>query len=228
MLPAPAPGCSDPRAINDGQSEACAYDCDALTTHFFPGQPQPRCFLFDRQSMSWPAELLQMRSERLDWRTYLEPNAATDPSSLRFTIGTGPTCTNVTIVTELLGAAVAGAENQKTEETRCLMDGKHEHDHVVTDLHTVEVVGYNSSGVRTGAGGTTTFVVGDCIDVLIRVRTSSPPSDGSAVGWEIDDGGHNGPWRFSSPPDVGEYEEVSCMFSNDFTLAKASAADPRR
>ena len=58
MLPAPAPGCADPRAINDGQSEACAYDCDALTTHYFPWQPQPRCFLFDRQSMSWPAELL--------------------------------------------------------------------------------------------------------------------------------------------------------------------------
>ena len=159
MLPAPGDdSCADPRAVNAGATGACEYSCDELTAHYFPGQ-QSRCFLFDLQTMSWPDELLDLRSQRLDWRTYLEPNDAADPSSLVFTIGTGPTCTNVTVVSMLIGTG------ETETEQRCLLDGKHEHNHVLTDPHTVEVVGYESSGVHSGAGGTTSFVIGDCIDV---------------------------------------------------------------
>ena len=37
----------------------------------------------------------------------------------------------------------------------------------------MEVVGYAESGVHAGAGGTTSFVIGECTDALIRVTTTS-------------------------------------------------------
>ena len=58
-------------------------------------------------------------------------------------------------------------------EIVCLMDGEHEHNHTIDEEHTVEVVGYALSDVQAGAGNTTSFVIGECTDVLVRVTTSA-------------------------------------------------------
>ena len=58
-------------------------------------------------------------------------------------------------------------------EVVCLVDGEHEYNHTINEQHTVEVVGYAESGVHEEAGGTTQFVIGACVDTLIRVTTTS-------------------------------------------------------
>ena len=107
-------------------------------------------------------------------------------------------------------------------EVRCLMAGLHHHDHTVDDLHSVDVVGYTESGVHNESGGRTSFVVGDCTDMVIRVSTTSAGS--GDVSWQIDDDGHNGPWNFVSPSGVGVWEHASCMFDNHFTVGRTDAA----
>ena len=64
-------------------------------------------------------------------------------------MGEGRVCRDVTIKTFM------GTESH--EETVCLVDGEHEHNHTVTEEHSVEVVGYVESDVHAGAGGTTSF-----------------------------------------------------------------------
>ena len=102
--------------------------------------------------------------------------------------------------------------------TQCVAsDGEHEYNHTVTGNHSVEVVGYAESGVRDGAGSTTQFVVGECVDVLLRVRTKT---DGGRMTWSLDDDGHNGPWFFDVPGGTGVQEFESCMYNNEYTLTR--------
>jgi|EP01046_Picozoa_sp_COSAG06_P014344 predicted outer membrane repeat protein len=215
-------GCTDPLASNDGAlGTSCTYSCAALEQEYFPGQPA-RCFLYDPSTQTWPAELLAMRQQRLEVHTYIDQVAGANPAAdtaLAFTVGSGRSCQNVTITSSMM------APQTTRTEVVCLVDGEHEYNHTITDEHSVEVVGYADSGVHTGAGGTTSFVVGECTDVLIRVTTIAAGSaGGSPITWSIDDGGHNGPWTFDSAGGAGVHEYASCMFDNDFTLTREPSA----
>jgi hypothetical protein len=106
----------------------------------------------------------------------------------------------------------------------CLMDGEHEYNHTIEEEHTVEVVGYALSDVQVGAGNTTSFVVGQCTDVLVRVTTTS--TGAATTTWLLDDGGHNGPWGFESLGGARVHEHVSCMFDNEFELTRQPSASP--
>ena len=210
--------CDDPLATNTGQPTPCTYDCADLQREYFP-EPQSqttRCFLFDPSTETWPevggegAELLSLREQRFETHTYISVEDGTNPppSGLSFTMGEGRVCRDVTIKTFM------GMESH--EETVCLVDGEHEYNHTVTEEHSVEVVGYAESGVHDGAGGTTSFVIGQCTDALIRVTTTS--AGGGSMTWSLDDGGHNGPWAFETSGEVGVEVHESCMFDNEFTL----------
>jgi hypothetical protein len=122
----------------------------------------------------------------------------------------------VTIVSTLIDT-----ETTHTEVV-CLVDGEHEYNHTLTAAHSVDVIGYTESGVHTGAGGTTSFVVGECTDALIRVTTTN--TGGSPTTWSLDDGGHNGPWTFESSGGAGVHEHVTCMFDNEYTLTRQGPA----
>ena len=188
VLGPPDSTCSDPLATNAGQPTPCIYDCADLQREYFPA-PQSqttRCFLFDPVTETWPeaggqgAELLSMRQQRFETHTYISVEDGTNPpsSGLSFTMGEGRVCRNVTIMTFM------GTDTH--EEVVCLVDGEHEYNHTVTEEHSVEVVGYAESGVRDGAGGTTSFVVGMCTDALIRVTTTS--AGGGSTTWSVDCG----------------------------------------
>merc|ERR1711969_5083 len=208
--------CDDPLANNEGRPPPCAYDCADLVQEYFPA-PQSqttRCFLFDPATETWPEvggqgdELLSMRQQRYETHTYVGREAGTNPpaSGISFAIGEGRVCRNITVSSTLLGTG------ESHTETFCLVDGEHEYNHTINEAHTVEVVGFAESDVHEEGGGTTSFVIGECVDVLIRVTTTS----GGSATWILDDGGHNGPWTFES---VGEvYVEETCMFDNHFTL----------
>ena len=114
-------------------------------------------FLHDRVN-GWPTALLDLVLARQDAHVFVDTTA--DVSTLPFTVGAGPrACTNITVVTSPL----AGPAHTISA---CVVDGEHEHNHTVTDPHTVEVVGYATSGMQHGAGNATTFVVGECVDML--------------------------------------------------------------
>ena len=61
-------------------------------------------------------------------------------------------------------------------------------------------------------------MIGECTDALIRVTTTS--AGGGSTTWSLDDDGHNGPWTFETDGSIGVQEFESCMFDNDFTLAR--------
>ena len=230
MLGSPEQMCDDPLAVNDGGAAPCTYNCADLQSEYFP-QPQSqttRCFLFDPDTETWPevggqgAELLSMREQRFETHTYISKEDGTNPppAGLSFTVGTGSACRNVTVRSTFAGAGEGAGDHV---EVLCLVDGEHEYDHTITGNHSVEVVGFAESGLHEGAGGTTSFVVGMCTDVLIRVETLQP---GQGASWSLDDGGHNGPWSFDAPDDVnGMVEYETCMFNNDFTLTQVGGSD---
>lgn len=137
-----------------------------------------------------------------------------------FDVGEGDTCVNVTVQVEF--ATDLYSDPTLRVETRCLPPGHHEYNHTMDDIHSVEVVGYVNSSVMQGAGGTTPFVVGECMDTFIRVTTTSASS---TVTWQLDDDGHNGPWEFTSPAGQNVYEHQSCMFDNRFSLNLALGMD---
>jgi hypothetical protein len=212
-------GCTDPLASNTGTAEtSCTYDCTTLQQEFFPGL-LTRCFIYDTSTQTWPAELLGMRQQRLETHTFVGQGAGTDlapGAALAFTVGIGRSCQNVTIASTMI-------DTQDTHmEVVCLVDGEHEYNHTVTTEHSVDVIGYAESGVHVGAGGTTSFVVGECTDALIRVTTTG--AGDSPITWSLDDGGHNGPWTFDSSGGVGVHEHVMCMFDNEYTLTHQGPA----
>jgi hypothetical protein len=157
-------GCADPLASNAGAAEAsCAYECDTLQQELFPGLPS-RCFIYDTSTQTWPAELLGMRQQRLETHTFVGEGAGMNlapGAALAFTVGIGRSCQNVTIASTMMDAQVTHTE------VVCLVDGEHEYNHTLTAEHSVEVIGYVESNVHAGAGGTTSFVVGECTDALI-------------------------------------------------------------
>jgi hypothetical protein len=219
-------GCEDPRGTNfqtAGPDDICLYDCDALQDFYFPGDDDEvvRCFAASAAG-EWPTELLGMRQTKLDWHTYLAPTPV--PADENFTVGGGDQCVNVTIQTVQLQQPDDDADDDAVAvssahtEVRCLVQGQHEHNHTTDGPHTVDVVGFVRSGLHSGSGGVTSFVVGECTDVLIRVNTTSSVS--GDVAWQINDDYHNGPWDFVSPSGVGVWERVSCMFDNHFTIRR--------
>eukprot|EP01051_Picozoa_sp_SAG22_P000673 SAG22_NODE_20_length_32168_cov_40.859241_3_plen_178_part_00 len=139
--------CNDELATNGSGSGACRYSCESLKQHFFPtswAHPKTRCFIWDVESGGWPEsvsdgpsprDLLDLRTTKLEWRTYLEPTALTSPAE--FTVGQGRACTNITIATLDLKLGTT-----MQNETVCLLDGEHIYNHSYTEAHTIEVAGY--------------------------------------------------------------------------------------
>eukprot|EP01046_Picozoa_sp_COSAG06_P017088 COSAG06_NODE_1150_length_10499_cov_45.337115_1_plen_1808_part_00 len=209
-----AVSCTDPLASNNGEPGGCRYDCGTLQDEFFPAGEESRCFIYDTATGTWPDELLNMRQQYLDVYSFLHNETGTNPpdEGVSFVVGEGRLCRNVTSMTSLL------ATGDFHVEVLCLLDGEHEFNHTVTANHTVEVVGYAHSGEHTGAGGTTDFVIGECTDILLRVNTTT--ASAGPVTWRLDDGGHNGPWDFSVPTEIGVHEIESCMFDNEYTLVR--------
>ena len=62
--------CDDALASGTGEDGSCLYECSALSEYYFPEQDMVRCFMFDEATGSWPAELLDLKRERLDVYTY--------------------------------------------------------------------------------------------------------------------------------------------------------------
>ena len=156
-----------------------------------------------------------------DWHIFLEADPATDGSAL-LTIGDGRSCTNVTIVTMMAAGAdstgEADVDAHVPTETHCLLDGYHEHLHGVEAEHSLEIIGYTDNATYS-AGATSSFVVGDCTDITIRlVTTRSADSSSASMNWTMDDNGHNGPWNFTFPSAAGTHEHEICSFDNEFTL----------
>eukprot|EP01043_Picozoa_sp_COSAG02_P026637 COSAG02_NODE_1540_length_12016_cov_20.828480_7_plen_1206_part_01 len=166
--------------------------------------------------------MLSLPLTLLVFSTDLEPTSVLPAV---FDVGQGDACVNVT--TQTMFPTDVGTDPELRVETRCLPPGHHEYNHTVEDVHSVEVVGYVNSTLQQGAGGTTPFVVGECIDTFIRVSTTFASA---TVTWMLDDDGHNGPWEFTSPashnsahPNV--FEHSSCMFDNRFTLTTVAGSD---
>jgi hypothetical protein len=217
--------CNDELAVNHGaQATHCSYDCNTLENFYFPNatfgeSPRPRCFVYDAIKQQWPAELLQQISTRLDWHTYVPATAISSGAPLRFNVGAGKVCHNVTIQT-LVMTPSSNHSISTHNETRCLADGQHvlNHtvlNHTVNGSHSIEVVGYSTSALVTGLGAQFSFVKGQCTDALIRVNTTSA---GHAMTWELDDGAQYGPWSFNSPASPGVHEYTTCLYDNNFTL----------
>jgi hypothetical protein len=202
--------CTDPVASNTGAAGGCAYDCQTLQNEFFPAGEESRCFIYDSAAATWPDELLNLRQRYIYVDTFLSSENPPD-DGVSFNVGEGRQCRNVTVRTTLLGI------DDTHTEVLCLVDGEHEYNHTVTGNHSVEVVGYAESGVHAGSGGTTPVVIGECTDLVLRVTTTV---SGGPMTWSLDDGGHNGPWDFNVPGEIGVHELESCMFDNDYTLVR--------
>eukprot|EP01045_Picozoa_sp_COSAG04_P026773 COSAG04_NODE_3785_length_2534_cov_1.593429_1_plen_259_part_10 len=150
QLPAPAPGstsCDDALAANAGQQATCEYDCDILRQEYFPDDLTARCFIYDPSTQTWPAELLDMRQQRLETQTFVGLVDGTNQAGdIEFSVREGRTCTDITIASTFMDTG------ETHIETVCLVDGQHEYNHTITAEHSVEVVGYAESGVHEGAG----------------------------------------------------------------------------
>ena len=206
--------CSDVLATNTGASVPCSYDCTSLKEHFF-STSEAECYIVEEPTTAtWPSELMSKRQDTLEWEFLL--NATADIPAT-FDVGGGSRCENVTIQSTVFGT---GAEPTTThEETRCLQPGHHTHNPHFTEAHGVEIVGYANFTHDPGdPDGTYSFVIGDCTDTIVRVQTTGGSSE--VITWQIDDGAHNGPWRFDTQGTAGVYEHRSCMFDNSFTLSR--------
>ena len=119
--------CDDALATNNGAAAACTYDCETLRQKYFPDNPAARCFLYDATTQAWPAELLDMRQQRLETFTYVSQAQGMNPlDDLAFTVGAGRTCTNITIVSTVMATDNMATDATHTE-TVCLVDGQHEY-----------------------------------------------------------------------------------------------------
>ena len=161
-----------------------------------------------------------------DWHFFLEADPATDGTAL-LTIGDGRSCTNVTIRSAMMAGddseGEAALRAQVRTETHCLLDGYHEHVHGVEADHSLEIVGYTANATHS-AGATSSFVVGDCTDVTIRLVTTRSADSGSAsMAWTMNDDDHMGPWIFTFPSAAGTHVHEICSFDNEFTLTLEEA-----
>jgi hypothetical protein len=113
--------CHDPLAANAEQPGTCTYDCQSLQAHYFP-QVASRCFLYDAAVGQWLADLLQRVRTRLDAHTYYDAvlsNPITD--TVRFTIGEGRACSNVTFLTNPFSSEpIPRYDSRKTLERGCM------------------------------------------------------------------------------------------------------------
>ena len=237
--------CTDALATNYGD-HVCSYDCDALREAYFPGRAAwqesdrsgVRCFLYNAEEQQWRAEngpdLMDLKQNRFDWfsHTGQVPRDLVGGSggSVDFLVGEPDACTNVTVVTETVGSGTGSADNlegMNSTVTRCLPSGIHEHAHTVSAGHTVTVVGYNESNVvHSGSGGVTSFVVGECTDVLIRVETTATATSGGSMTLVLAAARMplNQPdWVLQVPAGSGTHEIEFCMFDNDYTLSTVTS-----
>ena len=253
--------CNDPLAENHGAADtACTYSCGALQAYYFPAASS-RCFAFSPADGRWVEtvagslpdrrehigflnpdgagdDLLELKRTSLDWHNFLLPTAADETT---FTTGDGRSCRNVTI--ETTSITDGGLHERWSTEEHCLLDGIHEYNHTIhAGSHALEVVGYTENTTHAGPDGLTSFAVGQCTDVIIRLTTTRPTNDGQGLAWRLDDShegeSHNGPWQFAFPGGVstsgtagdcadlecswfaGSYTIQTCMFDNEFTITR--------
>ena len=210
---APTARCEDELATNLGALGDCSYSCITLQHAFFPGEDS-RCFQYE--AGAWPAELMEMRRQRLDDYTYVSPSLYEDGRPVRFTVGESGGCTNVTITTfhEEVDPATPA---YNTTEIRCLLHGEHEHSH--SAAHTIEVDGA-SSPVHS-EGGTTAFVVGECTDVLVRI-VAETSAQVHALAWRVTRTNTNESWEFeaTATTEAGPFEFYGCFFDANYTVER--------
>ena len=111
--------------------------------------------------------------------------------------------------------------------------------------------GYEGTAAVACASGTTgspgTFTASGCsaivcTDVIVRVATTQPRTDGLALQWELNDGGANGPWQLQFPGTIsatgaqedcvglgcswfqGRFEVEACLFDNYYTVTGQGGA----
>jgi hypothetical protein len=74
LLLGPTAWCDDPLSTNVGDGSSCAYDCQMLQDHYFPGE-ESRCFLYDTSTRGWPRTLLARKQTLSDSNsTIIVPN----------------------------------------------------------------------------------------------------------------------------------------------------------
>eukprot|EP01043_Picozoa_sp_COSAG02_P036007 COSAG02_NODE_2612_length_8419_cov_2.286779_4_plen_1809_part_00 len=242
--------CDDDPLASSEPGAPCAYSCEMLAEHYYPDAPEVVCYLFQESTNSWPGkrcstrgsttsctamgsteDLMQKKQTWLDWHTFVE--GGNSDTVLEFRVGAGATCVNVTVQTETVEPTLPDAPVNHTEE-RCVLEGYHEIDHSAVGVAgTTQIIGQTHPGdegepvvyhsVSHDGAETTSFTIGECEDVWFRFQTTEGST--GAVSFELDDGGHNGPWSISIAEAnlaVGAtYDsEPVCLFDNDFNLTK--------
>jgi hypothetical protein len=242
-------GCTDPLAVDNQPpghaAPDCTYDCEQLNQHYFGDDSTrtTRCFIYERASPAgswpiegnWPQALMDMKSTILDWwplapdSLWADPPDGTNP--VTFVVGAGRQCRNVTFVTrseeEAIETAFGGLtpadlNTTFTSETMCIYDGLHHpstagaHTHFAADHHEL---------FQEWTGE-----LGECTDVVIRVRTDTNAELTGPVTWSLMD--HESTWTHSCSLDgpagtscTGDHEYFMCLYDNDFTLERTSFAD---
>jgi hypothetical protein len=196
--------------------------------------PKVRCFTYSPgapEGQRWPSnggtgdsrDLFDELSTRLDWLTLLPASdlaSGPDPSAVEFTVGQGAVCTEVITVYNAEFDLPQGQDDPNVTETRsaCMFPGLHESN------HTHLLIGEEEDFTPIEGGR---LVVGECTDYLIRVETSAV-NDGETVVWQLDDiginGSHMGPWAHSQEGAMGVEDFTTCLYDNNFTLTRTSAA----
>jgi hypothetical protein len=197
--------CHDGMASNTGQRAECVYDCGRLTRHYFGKQlsAKTQCFVYDNKKQAWPEALTRLKKKRTDWEVY----ASGKGEDLSFVVGGGRNCRNVTITEEAPG--IGGSKPHNKTEIKCIFDGYHVHNHTYDKTHTVSVVGYaqNKGAIK---GGKTKFVVGDCTNMIVRVKTTKVTSS-KPTRWRIADhrpGDHEGSFTTRGVNLAGQEEMI--------------------
>jgi hypothetical protein len=204
--------------------------------------PKVRCFTYDPTATGekrWPSnggvgdsrDLFdeEYYSSRLDWHELLPATGSVsgaNPTPVEFMVGQGAACTEVYTAYTAEFDVGSNTQDLNVTETRlaCVFAGLHETNH--SHLRIGDDVEEGFQPVDNG-----TFVLGACTDYLIRVVTDEVSADATVV-WHLDDVGmgdaesHMGPWEHAHQPAAGGTEEfTTCLFDNNFTLTRTSAAD---
>eukprot|EP01043_Picozoa_sp_COSAG02_P027511 COSAG02_NODE_1628_length_11586_cov_3.954644_3_plen_402_part_00 len=241
--------CTDPLAIQSNEND-CVYDCEQLQQHYFGDSHDPdktQCFIFARSSAagawpiegSWPTELTEKKSSRLDWWPLVPSSIWENPpdgtAPLTFTVGRGAECRNVTFVrpadletegqlseTQLTGRTPIQLNATHVAETACLFDGVHYN--TVADSYSH--FSHGTDEVFQEYQGA--LELGECTEVVVRV-ISDPTFASNApveVTWQVSDGsGHSWTHTCTGSDCAGRHEYLTCLYDHEFTLERTTTND---
>ena len=242
--------CTDPLAVQSNQIRDCAYDCDQLKQHYFGqnfNEEKTRCFTFERSSApgtwpiegSWPAELIDKKSSRLDWWPLVPSSIWEDPpdgtAPLTFAVGRGAQCRNVTFVrpadleteeqqseTQLTGRTPVQLNATHVAQTACLFDGVHYN--TVSDSYSHFSHGTDAAFQEYRGE----FQLGECTEVVVRVISDSSfaPNAYVQVTWQLSDGsGQVWTHTCTGSDCIDQHEYFTCLYDHEYTLERTTAND---